>query len=349
MYNSVKNQGINLKVLVALSGGVDSSMSAKYLVEAGYEVVGCYMKLHAKPGYHEENIRKVKKVGEFLGIETHVLDLEKEFKSSVYDLFIDAYKKGLTPNPCAVCNKNIKFGALWEFAKSLKCDKMATGHYAMIEDGLIKSAFDKSKDQSYFLANVSPEILPFVIFPLGDKLKVDIKADAAKIPQISELASQKESSEICFVETTYIDELKKHFDTNKPGVVRLKDGKAVGKHDGYMHYTIGKRKGFTVDGAHDPHYVLAIDPAKNEIIVGLKDELESYDFETVNFNNFTSNDEFECFVKIRYRSPKIPCFVSKSGDGAKVSLKQNAGGVASGQLAVFYDEFDRVMASGFIR
>ncbi|WP_163248015.1 tRNA 2-thiouridine(34) synthase MnmA [Campylobacter fetus] len=338
-----------MKVLVALSGGVDSSMSAKYLLEAGYNVVGCYMKLHSKPGYHEENIRKVKKVGEFLGIETHILDLEDEFNAKVYEPFVNAYKEGLTPNPCAHCNKNIKFGALWRFAQTLGCDKMATGHYARIEDGLIKVASDLSKDQSYFLANISPEILPYIIFPLGDKFKVDIKAAAAQIPQIAELASQKESSEICFVETTYIDILNKHFNTLMPGVVRDVSGKAVGKHDGYMRYTIGKRKGFSVGGAHEPHYVLSIDPQKNEIVVGLKDELESYNFETTNFNNFTQKNEFECFVKIRYRSPKIRCSVVKFESGSKVSLEQNAGGVASGQLAVFYDELDRVLASGFIK
>lgn len=338
-----------MKVLVALSGGVDSSMSAKILLEAGYEVIGCYMKLHSKPLYHEENIRKVNKVSEFMGIKTYILNLEDKFNEDVYEPFINAYKNGLTPNPCAVCNRQIKFGALWEFAQSLGCQKIATGHYARLENGLIKAAVDLSKDQSYFLANIKPSILKHIIFPLGDKLKVDVKAAAAKIPQIAELATQKESSEICFVQTTYIDVLNKHFNTNLPGIVRDKNGNEVGKHDGYMHYTIGKRKGFSVKGAHEPHYVLSINAAKNEITVGSKAELESFEFYTVNLNNFTANDEFDGFVKIRYRSKKIPCTVSKFQNGAKVVLKSNAGGVASGQLAVFYDEFDRVLGSGFIR
>lgn len=338
-----------MKVLVALSGGVDSSISAKILQEMGYNLVGCYMKLHAKKGYHDKNIKNVKKVGEFLKIPTHILDLQDIFKEEVYDPFVNAYKDGFTPNPCAICNKMIKFGSLWKFAKSLECEKISTGHYARIENGLIKVAKDESKDQSYFLANLSPDMLKNIIFPLGDKFKTDIKAMAAKIPEIAELATQKESSEICFVETTYIDILKKHFNTDTPGIVKDKDGHEVGIHGGYMHYTIGKRKGFSVKGASQPHYVLNIDPNNNEIVVGLKDELKSYSFETINLNNFVDKNNFECFVKIRYRSSKIPCIVNKSKNGAKIVLKQNAGAVASGQLAVFYDEFDRVLASGFIK
>lgn len=337
-----------MKVLIALSGGVDSSMSAKYLQDQGYNVVGCYMKLHGREDYHKKNIENVNKVGEFLGIKTHVLDLQDKFKKEVYDLFVNSYKDGITPNPCAHCNRLIKFGALWEFAKSLGCDKIATGHYARIENGLIKSALDDTKDQSYFLANIDPEILPHIIFPLGDKLKVDIKAQAAQIPQISSLATQKESSEICFVETTYIDVLKQHYNTNLPGIVRNANGDAIGTHDGYMHYTIGKRKGFKIKGAHDPHYVTAINAKTNEIIVGSKNELECYEFKTRNFNNFTTQNEFTALVKIRYRSKPIPCIVRESSGVANVELQSNAGAVASGQLAVFYDDNQRVLASGFI-
>ncbi|ARR01178.1 tRNA 2-thiouridine(34) synthase MnmA [Campylobacter porcelli] len=337
-----------MKVLMALSGGVDSSMSAKFLQDQGYSVVGCYMMLHGREDYHKKNIENVKKVGEFLGIDTHVLDLQDTFKKEVYDLFVNSYKDGITPNPCAHCNRLIKFGALWEFAKSLGCDKIATGHYARIDNGLIKSAADESKDQSYFLANLDPKILSYIIFPLGDKFKVDIKAAAAQIPQISSLATQKESSEICFVETTYIDVLKQHYNTNLPGIVRNANGEAIGTHEGYMHYTIGKRKGFKITGAHDPHYVTAINASANEIIVGKKDDLECYSFKTRNFNNFTQQNDFDALVKIRYRSKPIPCVVHESNGVATVELKDNAGAVASGQLAVFYDDNQRVLASGFI-
>lgn len=338
-----------MNVLMALSGGVDSSMSAKILLEAGFNVLGCYMKLHDKPNYHEKNIAKVEKVGEFLGIKTLVLDLREQFKKNVYDLFVSSYAMGITPNPCAHCNRLIKFGALWEFAKQNGCEKIATGHYARIENGLLKSAFDTSKDQSYFLSNIEPEMLSHVIFPLGDKLKKDIKANVAKIPQIAELATQKESSEICFVENSYMEILAKHFNTQMRGVVRNNAGDIIGEHDGYMNYTIGKRKGFRIHGAHEPHFVTAIDPKNNEIHAGLKNELEKTSFETLNFNNFTNKNSFECFVKIRYKSEPLPCIVRQNGRGGVfVELLRPASAVASGQLACFYDEQNRVLASGFI-
>ncbi len=346
-----------MRILVAMSGGVDSSMTAKILKDLGHEVIGCYAKLHNKPNYHEENIRKIKKVSEFLGIQHHILDLQDEFKAAVYEPFIKAYEAGITPNPCAICNRQIKFGKIWEFAKSLKCDSVATGHYARIvqKDGsfFIKTAADPSKDQSYFLANIEPEILPNIIFPLGDKFKTDIKAAAAQIPQIAELATQKESSEICFVQTTYLDILREHTNPDNPGIVRNADGDAIGTHFGYMHYTIGKRKGFRINGAHEPHFVLSTNPLKNEIVVGKKEELDCDEFYIKNFNDFTNSvaTTINSFVKIRYRSHKIPCeieLLNSDKYAAKVRLKTAASGVASGQLAVFYSEDDLVLASGFI-
>lgn len=338
-----------MKVLMAMSGGVDSSLSAKLLLQNSHEVIGCYVKLHERDNYHEENIRKVKKVADFLGIEVKILDLRQEFEKKVYEIFINSYKNGITPNPCAHCNRFIKFGALWEYAKSLKCDKIATGHYAIIENNLLKVAKDLSKDQSYFLSNIEPQMLKNIIFPLGDKLKSEVKQIVAQIPQIAELATQKESSEICFVPNTYIEILNRHFQTNQKGIVRNIKGEIVGSHEGYMNFTIGKRKGFTYNGAHEPHYVTSIDPKNNEITVGLKEELEINEFETINFNNFTQKTSFEAFVKIRYRSYGLPCIVSSFENGLKVKLLKPAYGLAKGQLAVFYDENNFVLGSGFIK
>ena len=158
-----------------MSGGVDSSMCAKLLQDAGHEVQGCYMKLHAKPGYHEANIAKVRKVGEFLGIKIHILDLQDDFNRDVYEPFVQAYISGLTPNPCALCNRRIKLGKLLEFAREQGFERLATGHYVRIEDGLLKAAVDLSKDQSYFLANIDPAALEFMLFPLGGMYKKDVK------------------------------------------------------------------------------------------------------------------------------------------------------------------------------
>lgn len=338
-----------MKIMVAMSGGVDSTMTAKFLKEAGHEIEGCYMKLHSKPGYHEENIRKVKKVGDFLGIKVHILDLEDKFNEFVYSPFVNQYKDGKTPNPCALCNKFIKLGALLDFAKEQGCQKLATGHYVQIINGLITSSKDPSKDQSYFLAQVPKELLNDVIFPLGDKFKTDIKELAKSIPVLSEFGTQAESSEICFVEKSYVDVLAKHYNTDLPGNVVDKNGKVVGSHQGYMHYTIGKRRGFEVHGAHEPHFVLKINADKNEIVVGTKDDLQQSEVRLESVNMFIDETEFEADVKIRYRSPKISAKVSVNSvdKTAKLLLSESAYGVAQGQLCVIY-RGDSVIASGFI-
>lgn len=336
------------KILVAMSGGVDSTVSAYRLKNEGHEIEGAYMKLHDDEEYHARNIKKVQKVCEYLGIKYHILDFRERFKEFVYEPFVHNYQVGLTPNPCVLCNRFIKLGALVEFAKSLGMEKLATGHYVKIEDGFIAEAKDMSKDQSYFLADIKKESIDFVMFPLGDMYKEDIKEFASKIDVLAEFATQKESSEICFVPQTYIEILQKHINVDMPGNVLNTKGEIVGKHRGYMHYTIGKRKGFEVHGAHEPHYVLSINPSKNEIVVGLKEELGVTSFSINNINMFTDKKEFECGVKIRYRSPKATCKVKILDNlRAEVILCEQVQGLASGQMAVFYDA-NRVIGGGWI-
>ena len=354
-----------MKILVAMSGGVDSTVTAYTLLQQGHEVEGCYMKLHGKPNYHEANIAKVEKAAQFLGIKHHILDLQDDFKERVYMPFVASYKAGKTPNPCAWCNRFIKLGKLLEFAKSLNCEKLATGHYARVENGLLKTAFDETKDQSYFLASADKSALSYLIFPLGEKKKEAVKAFAASMKELESFATQKESAEICFVENTYIEVLQQFMPTNVKGSVLDSSGKIIGKHDGYMHYTIGKRRGFEVRGAHEPHFVLKIKPQSNEIVVGLKDELKVSEFELEKINllvdkTFLSenkllqnslnaeNFSFKCEVKIRYRSKSTACVVQVLPNlSAKITLLEPVYALASEQMAVFYDK-DTVLASGFI-
>lgn len=338
------------KVLVGMSGGIDSSVTAYMLQKEGYEVEGVYMKLHdLRVGYHEKNISAGKKVAEFLGIKYHVLDLSDDFKKEVYDYFVNSYIDGVTPNPCVQCNKKIKFGAMLDFAKAQGASYLATGHYAKTDGRFIYEADDKTKDQSYFLSQLPKEVLPFIIFPMSKYKKEDIvKLGATIAPAYKEITEKKESQEICFVDTVYTDIIKKHANIDMPGSVLDEDGNKVGSHKGYMHYTIGKRRGFTVDGAHDPHFVKSLNPETNEIVVAKKEALEIHEVTIDELNMFIDDTEFECGVKLRYRSITTPCSVKIDGDKATIKLSSAAYGVASGQLAVFYDG-EKVIGSGWIR
>jgi len=339
----------NKKVLVGMSGGIDSSVTAYLLQQEGYEVTGVYMKLHNMiENYHERNIESGKKVADFLGIDYHILDLSEKFKDEVYNYFVDEYMKGNTPNPCVKCNRTIKFGALIEFAKELGIDYLATGHYAKTDGEFIYEADDKTKDQSYFLAQVNKGVLKHLIFPMSKYKKVDIIKLGANIPAIKEIAQKKESQEICFVDTVYTDVIKKHANIDRPGIALDTEGNEVGHHKGYMHYTIGKRKGFTVRGAHEPHYVKELNPKDNTIVVCKKDELAISKVQIDSLNMFIDDKNFECSVKLRYRSNPVKCEVSIEEDEATIKLSESVYGVASGQVAVFYMD-DKVLGSGLIK
>ena len=335
------------KVLVGMSGGVDSTVTAILLQKEGYEVEGVYMKLHHKPGYHEENYTKAQRVGEYLGIKVHFLDLSKAFNDDVYEYFVESYKEGLTPNPCVMCNRTIKFGKMVAFADTLGIYHVATGHYIKCDGNFIYMAEDPNKDQSYFLCEVKKEVLPRLIFPLGTWIKEDVKAYAADINVLKDFATQKESTEICFVENTYDEVLAKHMDIDMPGETLDSEGNVVGTHKGYMHYTIGKRRGFFVNGAHDPHFVLEIKPELNQIVVGTKEKLEEHAFEVKQINLFKDLSEFDCTVKVRYRTSAVPCHVAIKKGRAKVTLNEPVFGLAKGQIAAFYEE-DKLLGGGVI-
>ena len=335
------------KVLVGMSGGVDSTVTALLLQEQGYDVTGVYMKLHDNEAYHRENFAKAKRVAEYLGIEVHFLDISDDFRQEVYDYFVREYEAGRTPNPCVVCNRQIKFGRMVAFADSLGIEKVATGHYLRCDGRYVYMAVDRNKDQSYFLAEVRREVLPRLIFPLGEMHKEEVKAIASRIPVLADIATQKESSEICFVENDYTEVLARHMEIDREGEVLNEAGEVVGIHRGYMHYTVGKRRGFTVHGAHEPHYVLSLDPTKNRIVVGTRERLEERRFEIGRINLFEALESFECQVKVRYRTRAIPARVHIKGEQGEVELAEPVYGLARGQFAVFYDG-ERLLGGGEI-
>lgn len=341
-----------MKVALLMSGGVDSSYSAYLLKQAGHEVLGIYLKLHDKEKKHEVFIANCQKVAKNLDIDFMVIDAQKEFKEVVYNYFIESYKRGETPNPCAMCNPNMKFGLALQKAMEMGCEKIATGHYARIKEinGVkkIAKAKDSSKDQSYFLYAISQDAINRLIFPLGDMLKSEVKPKAFEaMPWFGTLEEYKESQEICFVESDYIDILKKHFDVEKSGVVRNAQGQIVGSHKGYMQYTIGKRKGFSVKGAHEPHFVLGINPSQNEIIVGKKEELAKVlvEAQNVSLDKDFHGQEYE--VKIRYRSEPTLATLEVDNDKILARLKEPVYGVAKGQALVVYDD-ECVLGGGVI-
>jgi tRNA-specific 2-thiouridylase len=306
------------------------------------------MRLHAKPGYHEIHQQRAQKAADFVGVKLHTLDLEATFKEKVIHPFVKTYKEGKTPNPCAVCNRNLKFGEMIQFADKIGADFLATGHYVKCDGKFFYQAEDDTKDQSYFLFDVEKEILPRILFPLGERQKSDIKAMASSIQGLESFASQSESHDICFVENSYTDVLKEYnINVDQEGEVLDLDGNVVGTHKGYMHYTIGKRRGFSVNGAHVPHYVIDLIPHKNQIVVGTKEKLECKRVVLDNINMFTDSKEFECEVKLRYRTKAVGCKVTIKDNKATVALKEGVFGVATGQAGVFYEK-NKLLGGGWI-
>ncbi|MBI5750082.1 MAG: tRNA 2-thiouridine(34) synthase MnmA [Nitrospinae bacterium] len=376
------------RVVVAMSGGVDSSTAAAILGDEGYDVIGISMQIwdystesHAMSGAEGSDkfgtccslndINDARRVAEKLGIPFYILNLEEEFEKNVVDYFVSEYIKGRTPNPCVPCNQKLKFDMLLNYAIKIGASKVATGHYAkVIKEGeryFIKRGVDRSKDQSYFLFNLSQEQLKRAIFPLGDYTKSDIRR-MAKIFGLN-VAEKEESQEICFVpDNDYGNFIRKRLDAEKieGGEIVTTDGNIIGRHKGLLFYTIGQRKGLGVSYER-PLYVSEIDLENNRLIVGESDSVVKREFivENVNWSIPQLITSIRALVQIRYRHNASEAEITTlsplpTGERIKVRGNQEDSNtvnvifdepqraITPGQAAVFYNG-DTLIGGGWIK
>jgi tRNA-specific 2-thiouridylase len=360
------------KVIVAMSGGVDSSLAAALLLEAGYEVVGVHMRLHdlhaqtstranAAGGRLNhgccsvEDVDDARMVAHTLGIPFYVLNFEPEFRRYIIGNFIGEYRKGRTPYPCLNCNRYVKFDALLHRADALGADYVATGHYARIHQDAegrwhLGRAVDRSKDQAYVLYHLGQAELARVLLPLGTLPKTEVRRLAAERGLV--VADKPDSQEICFIpDNNYRNFLNTVApQISRPGPILTSAGEQVGTHEGITGYTVGQRKGLGALGP-EPHYVLRLDPARNAVIVGTAHELQEHTLvaEDVHFITGTPPAApLPVTAKIRYRAPEAPALVTPLGDGrVRVDFVTPQRAITPGQAVVFYGE-DEVLGGGTI-
>lgn len=344
---------MSLKVLVGMSGGVDSSVCAKLLMDKGYNVSGMTLSLWEKDG--DTSIADAKSVCDKMGIDHICFDLKGEFSDSVIKNFIEEYKAGNTPNPCIVCNRCIKFGEMLEKAEELGYDKIATGHYARVEqdaDGrfLLKRAKDIAKDQSYVLYNLTQDKLSKVLFPLGEYTKSEIREIAVQNDFVN--ANRPDSQDICFVPDGDYAAFIEKYDDFKSSVGDYVDinGNVLGKHNGVIHYTLGQRKGLGI-ALGKPQFVIDKNSVTNRVVLGDEEHLFKtlVEVKNVNFIPFdTLDSEMRVSVKLRYRHNAASAVIKPMENGnIEIVFDQPQRAASPGQSAVFYDG-DTVVGGGII-
>ena len=353
-------------VVVAMSGGVDSSTVAGMMKKEGYNVIGITLKLYndgkevasSKQCCSGQDIMDAKRVAHKLGIEHKILYYQDKFKQGVIDNFVDSYLKGETPIPCVQCNQTVKFKDLFEVAKELKADALITGHYVKSitssNETNMYRAIDENRDQSYFLFNTTREQLNYLRFPLGGMLKDETRSIAKKLDL--NVADKPDSQDICFVPNgDYASVIRKFRpDSFKKGNIKNLEGKVIGVHDGIINFTIGQRKGIKVSDV-EPLYVLKINSEKNEIIVGPKDKLGKKHININNLNLLVDKQFLskEVLVKVRSTGKLLNAKINiKENNSAEINLEEFEDGISPGQACVFYkkDELGfKVLGGGWIK
>jgi tRNA-uridine 2-sulfurtransferase len=339
------------KVVVAMSGGVDSSVAAALLKVQGYEVIGMMLRLWSEPGKEDSNrcctpdsMAQARRVAAKLDIPFYVIDAKDVFQKTVVQYFLDGYARGETPNPCLICNRQIRWTFLLEHALALGADFMATGHYVRIRKGehghQLLRAVDRSKDQAYVLHVLNQEKLARALFPVGDYPKTEIRAIAERFGLPT--ASRKDSQDLCFLAgEDYRNFLQRHgAEMLKPGAILTRDGRSIGEHNGLANYTIGQRKGLGV-ASPVPLYVLGKNSATNALIVGTQEELGIHELTAQDVNwlsGETPREPFRAEVKIRYTAKEAEALVTPmDGNQVQVQFDVPQRDITAGQAAVFFD------------
>lgn len=350
------------KALIAMSGGVDSSVAAFLMKEMGYECIGVTMKLYdnddigisrEKTCCSLDDIEDARSVAFRIGIPYYVVNFKDDFKEKVVDNFVDCYLQGRTPNPCIECNRHLKFRHLYQKAKELECDVIVTGHYVQVvqegEEFGLRKAVDNSKDQSYVLYSLTQEQLAHTMFPLGGLTKDQVRKIAEEHGFVN--SAKKDSQDICFIpDGNYKRFMKEQYHVDVgPGDFVDKSGKVLGTHQGYYGYTIGQRKGLGI-AAEQPYYVVDIQPEKNRVVLGSNEDLFHRTLIAEDFNWITSRDvEAEVVqAKVRYRQQAQDARVKKLEDGrVQVEFLEPQRAITKGQAVVVY-QGDAVLGGGTI-